>query len=676
MCSSSRNKESAKKRIEELRKEIRHHDYLYYVLNKPEISDAEYDRLMMELKKLEEQHPELITPDSPTQRVGAAPLEEFGTVRHTRPMLSLDTATDEEDIRRFDERIRKELNVEHVEYTAEPKLDGLSVELIYENGRFVRGSTRGDGLNGEDVTENIKTIRAVPLVLRSSELKTPTLLAVRGEVIMSISDFEELNKQLIQKNEQPLANPRNAAAGSLRRLDPSETAQRPLDIFFYEIMTVQGVKVESQWEALQCLKKWGLKTNPFTERCNGLDDIIRYHKKMLKIREKLEYEIDGVVIKVDRLDLQEKLGVKARSPRWAIAYKFPSRKEETQVMDIMAQVGRTGTLTPVALLKPVDVGGVTVSRATLHNQDFIDQMDVRIGDIVKVGRAGDVIPEVTEVIKSRRTGREKKYHLPSTCPVCGSKVIKDGAFYRCTGGLSCVAQLKRSIAHYASKAAMDIEGLGRKNVDLLVDNGLLKSVSDIYRLKKEDLIKLPRFAEKSADNLINAIEKSKEKNLARFVYALGIPNVGEHIAKILVDKFKSLENLMSASKEDLEQIYEIGPEIADSVTQFFKQKRNKEEIEKMKKMGVKATTEIVEKRKAGILNGKTFVFTGTLKDFSRDEAKKLVEELGGRTMSTVSKNTDYLVVGEKPGSKYEKAKKLGITIINEKKFKELTRKTR
>ncbi|RLF29509.1 MAG: DNA ligase (NAD(+)) LigA [Thermoplasmata archaeon] len=676
MCNSSRNKESAKKRIEELRKEIRHHDYLYYVLNKPEISDAEYDRLMMELKKLEEQHPELITPDSPTQRVGAAPLEEFGTVRHTRPMLSLDTATDEEDIRRFDERIRKELNVEHVEYTAEPKLDGLSVELIYENGRFVRGSTRGDGLNGEDVTENIKTIRAVPLVLRSSELKTPTLLAVRGEVIMSISDFEELNKQLIQKNEQPLANPRNAAAGSLRRLDPSETAQRPLDIFFYEIMTVQGVKVESQWEALQCLKKWGLKTNPFTERCNGLDDIIRYHKKMLKIREKLEYEIDGVVIKVDRLDLQEKLGVKARSPRWAIAYKFPSRKEETQVMDIMAQVGRTGTLTPVALLKPVDVGGVTVSRATLHNQDFIDQMDVRIGDIVKVGRAGDVIPEVTEVIKSRRTGREKKYHLPSTCPVCGSKVIKDGAFYRCTGGLSCVAQLKRSIAHYASKAAMDIEGLGRKNVDLLVDNGLLKSVSDIYRLKKEDLIKLPRFAEKSADNLINAIEKSKEKNLARFVYALGIPNVGEHIAKILVDKFKSLENLMSASKEDLEQIYEIGPEIADSVTQFFKQKRNKEEIEKMKKMGVKATTEIVEKRKAGILNGKTFVFTGTLKDFSRDEAKKLVEELGGRTMSTVSKNTDYLVVGEKPGSKYEKAKKLGITIINEKKFKELTRKTR
>ncbi|RLF36060.1 MAG: DNA ligase (NAD(+)) LigA, partial [Thermoplasmata archaeon] len=583
---------------------------------------------------------------------------------------------DEEDIRRFDERIRKELNVEHVEYTAEPKLDGLSVELIYENGRFVRGSTRGDGLNGEDVTENIKTIRAVPLVLRSSELKTPTLLAVRGEVIMSISDFEELNKQLIQKNEQPLANPRNAAAGSLRRLDPSETAQRPLDIFFYEIMTVQGVKVESQWEALQCLKKWGLKTNPFTERCNGLDDIIRYHKKMLKIREKLEYEIDGVVIKVDRLDLQEKLGVKARSPRWAIAYKFPSRKEETQVMDIMAQVGRTGTLTPVALLKPVDVGGVTVSRATLHNQDFIDQMDVRIGDIVKVGRAGDVIPEVTEVIKSRRTGREKKYHLPSTCPVCGSKVIKDGAFYRCTGGLSCVAQLKRSIAHYASKAPMDIEGHGRKNVDLLVDNGLLKSVSDIYRLKKEDLIKLPRFAEKSADNLINAIEKSKEKNLARFVYALGIPNVGEHIAKILVDKFKSLENLMSASKEDLEQIYEIGPEIADSVTQFFKQKRNKEEIEKMKKMGVKATTEIVEKRKAGILNGKTFVFTGTLKDFSRDEAKKLVEELGGRTMSTVSKNTDYLVVGEKPGSKYEKAKKLGITIINEKKFKELTRKTR
>ncbi|MFW6121035.1 MAG: NAD-dependent DNA ligase LigA, partial [Petrotogales bacterium] len=425
-------------------------------MNKPKISDAKYDKLMKELKTLEEQYPDLVTPDSPTQRVGAAPLEEFKTVRHTKRMLSLDTALEKEDIQRFDERVKREIAIDIVEYVAEPKLDGLSVELIYEKGHLTRGSTRGDGLNGEDVTENIKTIRAVPLVLRSSDLSIPEMVAIRGEVIMSINDFEEFNKQLIQQNEQPLANPRNAAAGSLRRLNPSETAQRPLDIFFYEIMDIRGMKVETQWESLQHLKKWGLKTNTLVEKCSGVDNVIKYHQKILETRDKLEYEIDGVVIKVNNIKFQEKLGVKARSPRWAIAYKFTSRKEKTRVMDIMAQVGRTGALTPVALLKPVDVGGVTVSRATLHNQDFIDEMDVRIGDVVRVGRAGDVIPEVTEVIISERTGKEKKYHLPTNCPICGSKVVKDGAFHRCTGGLSCVAQLKRSISHFASKGAMDI----------------------------------------------------------------------------------------------------------------------------------------------------------------------------------------------------------------------------
>jgi DNA ligase (NAD+) len=663
------NKMEASKRIEELRKEIRHHDYLYYVLNKPEISDAKYDKLMQELKELEEKFPDLITSDSPTQRVGAAPLEEFETVRHVKPMLSLDTVLEEEEMRRFDERMKRELGVDNIEYVAEPKLDGLSVELIYENGRFVRGSTRGDGINGEDTTENIKTIKSVPLVLRKKDLEVPEMLSVRGEVIMNIADFEEFNKQLIQKGEQPLANPRNAAAGSLRRLDPSETAQRPLDIFFYEVLDVKGMEIKTHWEALQSFKKWGLKVNPYTEKCSSIEEVLKYHAKMAELREDLEYEIDGVVVKVNNISYQERLGVKARSPRWAVAHKFPPREEETKVMDIMAQVGRTGTLTPVALLKPVDVGGVTVSRASLHNQDFIDEMDVRIGDVVKVGRAGDVIPEVTEVIKSKRTGNERKYHLPSSCPVCGSKVVRDGAFYRCTGGLSCTAQLKRAISHFASKGAMDIEGLGKKNVDLLVDEGLVKSISDLYKLKKEDLIDLPRFAEKSAENLIEALERSKERDLPRFVYALGIPNVGEHIASVLAQEFKTLEKLMSVTEEDLRGIYEIGPEIAESVALFFREERNRKEIKKMKELGVKAVLARVEKK--GILEGKSFVFTGGLKEFSRSEAKRIVEELGGRAVSSVSRNTDFVVVGENPGSKYKKAKELGVKILDEEGFKKL-----
>ncbi len=666
------DKKEVKKRIEELRKEIRRHDYLYYVLNKPEISDAAYDKLMDELKKLEEKFPDLVTPDSPTQRIGAAPLEEFGTVRHTKPMLSLDTALEEDKIKRFDERIKREMGIGNIEYVAEPKLDGLSVELIYENGRLIRGSTRGDGINGEDTTENIKTIRAVPLLLREKELKAPEKLAVRGEVIMNIADFEEFNKQLIQRNDQPLANPRNAAAGSLRRLNPKETAERPLDIFFYEILDIKGMDIETQWEALQYFKKWGLKVNPFIEKCDGVDDIIKYHHQMAERREKLEYEIDGVVIKVNRMGYQELLGVKARSPRWSIAYKFPSRKEKTKIMDITAQVGRTGALTPVALLKPVDVSGVTVSRASLHNQDFINEMDVRIGDMVKVGRAGDVIPEVIEVIKSERTGKERKFHLPNKCPVCGSKVIKDGAYYRCTGGLSCIAQLKRAISHFSSKSAMDIEGLGGKTVDLLVDEELIKSIGDIYLLKKEELLNLPRFAEKSVENLIKAIEKSKNASLSRFIYALGIPNVGEHVASVLAERFKSLENLMNAAKNELLEINEIGPEIANSITSFFKEEKNKKEIEKLKDLKLKATTAVIKiEERPALLKDKSFVFTGKLERFSRSEAKKMVLELGGKASSSISKKTDYVICGENPGPKYEKAKRLGVKIINEREFEEM-----
>ncbi|HDO19865.1 MAG TPA: NAD-dependent DNA ligase LigA [Thermoplasmatales archaeon] len=663
------SKEEARKRIEELRREIRHHDYLYYVLNKPEISDAEYDRLMEELKRLEEMFPDLITPDSPTQRVGAPPAEEFKTVRHLKPMLSLDNAFKEEDVRKFDERIRRELGKDVVTYVVEPKLDGLSVELVYEKGVFVRGSTRGDGINGEDVTENLKTIKAVPLRLREKK-KIPSLLAVRGEVIMHIKDFEELNKKLIERGEEPLANPRNAAAGSLRRLDPRETAERPLDIFFYEILAVEGMDVKTQWDALHYLREWGLKTNPLVEMHNGVDGVIEYYNRMKEKRETLSYEMDGVVVKVNDFEDHERLGTKTRSPRWAIAYKFPPREKITQIMDIIVQVGRTGTLTPVALLKPVDVSGVTVSRATLHNEDYIKEKDIMIGDWVKIARAGDVIPEVLEVIKEKRTGNEKRFKMPDRCPVCKSHVIREGAYYRCTGGLSCPAQLKRSIAHYASKGAMDIEGLGPKIVNLLVDEGLIKSISDLYKLKKSDLVGLPGFADKAAQNLLDSIEKSKEQSLDRFIYALGIPNVGEHIAKVLAERFGTLDSLMKAKESELLAVHEIGPEIAKSVCTFFKEQKNVEEIEKLRKLGVKATT-MEMKRKEGILKGKTFVFTGALQAFSREEAKRLVEELGGRAASGVSRNVDYVVVGENPGSKYEKAKKLGLKIINEDEFKKL-----
>jgi len=669
-------REQAEKRVKKLREQIRHHNYLYYVLNKPEISDAEYDRMMRDLMKLEQQFPELITPDSPTQRVGAVPAEQFAAVRHVRPMLSLDSILTKEEVKKFDERVKRELGISDVEYVAEPKLDGLSVELIYEHGKFVRGSTRGDGINGEDITENIKTIRAVPLVLRGMQEKLPDVLAVRGEVIMHIDDFEELNKRFIKRGEQPMANPRNAAAGSLRRLDPRETAGRPLDIFFYEILGMEGYggDVNTQWDTLQSFKRWGLKVNSLVRRCNDIEEAITYHEEMAKKRDELSYEIDGVVVKVDRFDYQEKLGTKSRSPRWAIAYKFPPREEVTEIMDIVVQVGRTGVLTPVALLKPVDVKGVTVSRATLHNQDFIEQMDIRIGDTVKVARAGDVIPEVVAVMREKRTGRERKFHIPDRCPVCNSDVARDGAFYRCMGGLSCQAQLKRAITHFASKGAMDIEGLGGKTVDMMVDNGLIKGVSDLYFLKKEDLLELPRFAKKSVDNLLNAIEESKNRSLARFIYALGIPNVGEHVARLLAEKFGSLENLMKASREDLLSVYEIGPEIAENVVAFFREKHNLDEIEKMKKAGVRATAVVEKKKGGGPLQGKTFVFTGALQGFSRDGAKAIVEEMGGRASSSVSKNTDYVVAGENPGSKYEKAKKLGVKIITEEDFKKMVGK--
>lgn len=665
------SKEQAERRIKALKKLIWHHNYLYYVLNQPEISDAEYDALMSELQQLEDIFPDLTTSDSPTQRIGAAPAEGFKTVKHVKPMLSLDTAMEEDEVKKFDERIRKDIFVGNVEYVAEPKLDGLSVELIYENGRFTQGSTRGDGINGEDVTENIKTIRAVPLVLRGTN--APSLLAVRGEVIMHLDDFEKLNEQLVKQGEQPLANPRNGAAGSLRRLNPRETAARPLDIFFYDILKIEnGGNPKSQWEALRMLQQWGLKINPYVKKCDTIDEAIALRFMLAEKREDLDYEIDGVVIKLNNIDLQMRIGTKTRSPRWAIAYKFPPRQEITKIMNIVVSVGRTGTLTPTALLKPVDVSGVTVSRASLHNQDFINQMDVRIGDVVKIARAGDVIPEVVDVIKNERRGKEKKFNIPKRCPVCNADVVKEGAFYRCTGGLSCRAQLKRSITHFASKGAMDIDGLGEKTVDLFVEKGIVRKVSDLYSLTEDDMNKLPRFAQKSIDNLLQAIEESKSRSLAHFIYALGIPHVGIYVAFVLSQKFGSIERLMNATKYELLDIHEVGPEISESVKAFFSEAHNVNEIERFRRAGIQATTIIEkEKRKEGFLNGKTFVFTGSLKEFSRGEAKRIVEERGGRVSSSVSTATDYVVVGENPGSKYDKAKNLGVALIREEGFKKI-----
>ncbi|NOZ56076.1 MAG: NAD-dependent DNA ligase LigA [Calditrichaeota bacterium] len=667
-------REEAKKRLEELRELINYHNYRYYVLDDPEIPDAEYDRLMQELLELERQFPDLVTPDSPSQRVGAPPREEFETVPHSVPMLSLDNAFSEEDIREFDERVHRLLGVSGpIEYVAEPKLDGLGVELVYENGVLTVGSTRGDGYVGENVTENLKTIKSIPLRLLTRWLPAPERLEVRGEVIMQKEAFRRLNREREERGEPPFANPRNAAAGSVRQLDPRVTASRPLDMYCYGYgQIIGGPDFKTHWEVLEAFKKWGLKVNPLNELCKGIDQVVDYYRRMTEKREELPYEADGVVVKVNSLEYQARLGMKTRSPRWAIAWKFEAHQEITQVVDIVAQVGRTGTLTPVAILKPVRVGGVVVSRATLHNQDEIDRLDVRIGDWVIVQRAGDVIPEIVSVVKSRRTGKEKPYHLPDRCPVCGAKVVRmpGEVAYRCTNA-SCPAQLKERILHFASKRAMDIDGLGEKLVDQLVDKGLVKDVADLYFLKKEDLMKLERMGEKSAENLLRAIEESKSRSLDRLLYGLGIRYVGEHMARVLIDHFGSIEALKNASYEDLIQIPEVGPVVAESVVTFFRQPENLKLLEKLKKAGIQLEQKPEERKKSDLLAGKTFVFTGALKSFTRDEAQRIVEELGGRAASSVSRRTDYVVVGENPGSKAERARQLGIPMITEEEFKKM-----
>ena len=661
--------EALKKRVDKLREEIEYHNYRYYILDQPEISDAQYDRLMRELEKLEDEYPELHSPNSPTQRVGAPPLEAFEIVRHSIPMLSLANAFDESEARDFDKRVKKFLgSAADVEYVAEPKLDGLAVELVYERGQFIVGSTRGDGVNGENITQNLRTIKTIPLQLIRKEVPVPERLEVRGEVIMQLDKLKELNRRREETDEPPFANPRNAAAGSVRQLDSKITRERPLEIYCYGLGEVRGRTFKTHWEILKTLSKWGLRINPHIGRCQNIDEVLDYYHQMNERRETLPYEIDGIVIKVDRLDLQTRLGEISRSPRWALAFKFQPKQETTKIKDIRPQVGRTGALTPVAVMEPVQVGGVEVSRATLHNQDEIDRKDVRIGDTVVIQRAGDVIPEVVQVVTSKRTGKEKKFEMPSKCPVCDADVIKEEATHRCIG-LDCPAQLKGRIKHFASKRAMDIEGLGVKLIDQLVDKGLVKDVADIYYIKKEELTALERMADKSAQNIIDAIEKSKTKPLSRFLYALGIRHVGETTAEDLARQFTRLDGFFHLSEEDLMEVEGIGPEVAASVHQFFRDKKNKESIERLRKSGVKVIEPKAKEK--GKLAGKTFVFTGALKEIGRDEARNLVESLGGMTASSVSKNVDFVVAGEDPGSKFDKAKELGIKVLTEEEFKKM-----
>jgi len=665
-------------RVKKLREEIEYHNYRYYVLDSPVISDAEYDALMRELRELEARYPELITPDSPTQRVGFKPAEGFREVPHKEPMLSLDDAMEEAEVIEFDKRIKRFLNFPEempIEYTVEPKIDGLAIEIVYENGVLVVGATRGDGYTGEDVTNNLKTIKTIPLRLRKFKEDAPEIpprIDVRGEVYLTKEEFKRINEERVSKKEIPFANPRNAAAGSIRQLDPQITAQRKLDIFCYGVGYVEGYQFKTQWEVLTTLQNWGLKVNPLAKKVSNIEEAIQFHHEIEKMRESLPYEIDGVVIKVNDLTLWEKLGTKARSPRYAIAYKFQPTQSTTQLIEVVFQVGRTGAVTPVAILKPVKIGGVMVERATLHNEDFIKNLDVRIGDYVLVQRAGDVIPEIVMPIKERRTGNEKEIHFPTHCPICGTGLIKKPgeAIWRCPNR-GCYAQGVRRILHFASRNAMNIEGLGDKVAQALFERGLVQTPADLYELKVEDLMRLPGFAYKKAKNLYQALQKSKKTTLARFLYALGIRHVGEAMAQLLAEKFKSLDKLMQATTVDLVSIPGVGPEAAKAIVEFFRDEENRRMIERLLEAGI--IFEEAEKVSAlpRVLEGKTFVFTGALKNFTRDEAKEVVTRLGGRVTDSVSRSVDYVVVGEAPGSKYQKALSLGIKILGEEEFLKL-----
>jgi len=663
--------EEVKKRIEKLREEIRYHDYKYYVENNPEISDYEYDLLVRELKSLEERYPSLKSPDSPTQRVGGAPVEEFPVVEHEIPMLSLDNTYSSEEVKEFEERLYRYLPGEKFEYVAELKIDGVSISLIYEDGYLIRGSTRGDGRRGDDITGNLRTIKTIPLKLLK---KVRGRIEVRGEVYMTRSGFREVNREREEKGEPLFANPRNAAAGSLKLLDPRLTARRPLNNFIYSLTMVTSFSMPStHWECLKILRDWGFRVSPNIKLCKDIKEVIDYWNFWVKRREELDYDVDGVVIKVNSLSQQSRLGATSKSPRWATAYKFPATEATTRIRNIIVQVGRTGALTPVAILEPTLLSGTVVKRATLHNEDEIRRKDIRIGDTVIIEKGGDIIPQVVKVVESKRTGKEKKFSMPKKCPVCGANVMRlEGeAVARCIGS-ACPAQLKERIAHYAQRTAMDIEGLGNKLIEQLVDKKIVKDITDLYRLDLSLLSSLERMGKKSSQNLLSQIEESKKRPLSRLIFALGIRYVGRRGARILSEHFSSIEELSKASSEELEAIPEIGPRTARSIVLFFQEERNRKLLKKLKEYGVKMGEERGKKKvEKTLLSEKKFVFTGALKHYTREQAKELVESLGGRVVSSVSKRVDYVVAGKDPGSKYEKAKKLGVKILSEEGFENL-----
>ena len=661
------DRETARTRMTWLAGEIERHNRLYYLDDRPELSDAEYDLLFRELQDLEGQFPDLTLPDTPTGRVGGAPLDKFTPLRHRRPMLSLENALLESDLLDFDERIRRFLGMTSgaLDYVCEPKMDGLAVELIYERGLLVTGATRGDGITGEEVTRNLRTVRTIPLRL---PLDTPPpLLEVRGEVYLPLAPFRKLNEEREENGEPPFANPRNAAAGAIRQLDSRITARRPLAIFCYAPGEVEGHTFSSQSDFLATIAAWGLPVNPLARKVSGTAGVIAYYREMTVRRDELPYEIDGVVVKVDSYDLQRELGEKTRSPRWAIAWKFPPRQSTTVVEDIVPQVGRTGVITPTAHLRPVEVSGVTVSRATLHNWEEMERKDIRIGDTVVIERAGDVIPAVVKVLTEQRTGSERPLLIPETCPECGSAVVKipDEVAVRCLG-LSCPAQIRESIIHFASRHAMDIDGMGERYIDQLLRLNLVKTVADLYDLTSDDFMQFDRMGDKLAGNLLKAIAASKRRELARFIFALGIRHVGEHTARLLANAFGSIENLEKAPEGELLSIREIGPQVARSIRAFFDNPLNREVVARLLAAGVSPTA--TAKQVGGRFTGKTFVFTGALTRMTRDRAKALVEQEGGHAAGSVSKKTDYVVAGSDAGSKLEKARSLGVTVLSEEEF--------
>jgi len=659
-------KENIKKKIKELIEKINTFDYQYYVLDNPSISDFEYDKIFRSLVDLENANPDLIQPDSPTQRVGGEALEAFESVIHRQAMLSLNNAFEEDELIAFDKRIKDDIGINDVEYAVEPKFDGLAITLTYENGIFVQGATRGDGYTGENVTHNLKTIRSIPTKLNHPN--PPRLLEVRGEVLMLKKDFELLNQKQESLGEKKFANPRNAAAGSLRQLDSRITATRPLTFFSYGLGVCEpNLNLKTHTETIQLLKQFNLPISDLSASVKGVNGLKSFYEKVLKLRDSLAYDIDGVVYKVNSFNYQNELGFVSRAPRWAIAHKFPAEEALTEILDIDVQVGRTGAITPVARLKPVFVGGVTVTNATLHNEDEMIRKDVHIGDIVSVRRAGDVIPEIVRVLIDKRPKTIKKFKMPNACPECGSTLIRidDEAVIRCSGGLICPAQQKQSIIHFASRKAMDIEGLGDKSVEQLVAVGLIHELPDIYKLELKQLINLDRMAEKSSQNLLDAIEKSKKTTLPRFIYALGIRNVGESTAKDLASFYGDLDEVMKQTEESLQLVPDIGPTVAKSISDFFKQNKNREVIQSLIKFGVNWPKHDIQKSTSGIFAAKTFVLTGTLPSMSREQAKSIIEMHGGKVSGSVSKKTDYVVAGSDAGSKLTVAQELGVKVISQ-----------